>query len=92
MTRKKAVSFIRNTLGCQCPDEVPCAISMESWLKPDLVCHLLQEVNLDLSAPVLDVIVVGGKNEKSPGFKTTENLLNKNDDKVHFHSLGDLRG
>ena len=129
MTRKEAVSFIRNTLGCQCPDDVLCAVSRENWENPDLVCHFLQEVNPDLSALVLDVIVVGGKlivlicgdlgpeelemvldagvsvrdklghdrlriayKEKPPGFKTTENLLNEYDGRVHLHSLGELRG
>ena len=60
MTRDQAVSFVRDTLGCDCPDKTLCAMSRETWDNPDIVCHLLREMAPALSALVREVVVVGG--------------------------------
>jgi hypothetical protein len=61
MTREEAVSFIRNTLGCQCPDDVLCAISRETRDNPD-ICWLLAgdaEPSLELHSGT--ILAVSGK-------------------------------
>ena len=61
MTREEAVFFIRDTLGCQCPDDVLCAISRETRDNPDICWRLAGEIEPDLEAHFGTILAVGGK-------------------------------
>jgi hypothetical protein len=61
MTRDQAVSFIRNTLGCACHDDILGAISRETWNNPDICCHTLEAIEPKTREYVHEIIVVGGR-------------------------------
>jgi hypothetical protein len=61
MTRDQAVSFIRDTLGCACSDEILCAISRETRDNPDLCRSLLALIDSHLDGCVDQILAVCGR-------------------------------
>ena len=61
MTRQEALSLIRDTLGCRCPEDALYVISRETRDNPDICWHLAKKL-----APVLEkssriIMTVGGR-------------------------------
>ncbi len=61
MIREEAVSFIRDTLGCQCPDDVLCAISRETRGNPDICWLLAREIEPGFEAHSGTILAVSGR-------------------------------
>jgi len=61
MTRYQTINFVRKTLGCDCPDEVFCAIAKESRDKPDVVFNILETRWPEILPLVTDVTSLGGR-------------------------------
>jgi hypothetical protein len=61
MDQAQIISFVKNTLGCSCPDEVFYSIARESREDPDVVFHVLETNWPEILPLVTDVTSLGGR-------------------------------
>ncbi|MEE8547338.1 MAG: hypothetical protein V3S63_04435 [bacterium] len=61
VTKEQMVSFVRDTLGCQCPDDVFDDVSSEEPDSAGRLLNLLKSLDPEAADSVMRVISVGGK-------------------------------
>ncbi|UCF30154.1 MAG: hypothetical protein JSV26_08745 [bacterium] len=61
MGREEAISFIRDTLGCHCPDSVLHTVSFETRGDPDVLFSLVDRWGGGAAGEVEEALLVGGR-------------------------------